>query len=325
MTAISFSNARVRKINVSQDLLAVADLIEICFASTMDSDGRDYLRHLRWSARDLSSLAWLQNAAERIATPLFGFVWEEDGKIVGNLSLIPINRGAKVTYLIANVAVHPNYRRGGIGRALTQAALDHLAERGVEVAWLQVRDDNPVAYHLYLSLGFVERTRRTTWVSPVSVQETMLPANGIVIQHRHGHDWPVQQAWLREIYPPDVSWNLPISFSRLNPDPVQGFFRWLRGEPQENWAAYMNGKPVGFLTWEPMRSSMDVLWAAADPEYEEAALRVLLPHARRSLARRSRPLSVNYPAGRAAVAFQQAGFNHHQTLVWMSIPLQPPR
>ena len=325
MTAIPFPNARIRKVNVSQDLMAVADLIEVCFASTMDSDGRDYLRHLRWSARDLSSLAWLQNAAERIATPLFGFVWEEDGKIVGNLSLIPINRGGKVTYLIANVAVHPDYRRRGIGRYLTQAALDHLAERGVEMAWLQVRDDNPTAYHLYLSLGFIERTRRTTWLSPLMVQESMLPAHGIHVSRRRGEDWPVQQRLLRETYPPEVAWNLPISFSRLNPDPFQGFLRWLRGEPQENWAAYHNNKPVGFITWEPMRSSMDVLWAAADPDYEDLALRVLLPHARRALSRRVRPLSVNYPAGRAAVAFQQAGFAHHQTLVWMSIPLQPPR
>ena len=66
------------------------------------------------------------------------------GRIVGNLSLIPFVRRGHVVYLIANVAVHPDYRRRGIARQLTQTALDYLRQRGVSSAWLQVRDDNPV-------------------------------------------------------------------------------------------------------------------------------------------------------------------------------------
>src|SRR5512139_2801440 len=107
MTAISLTPSHIRKINVRQDLLAVADLIEICFASTLDSDGREYLRHLRWAAGDMSYRSWLTTAAERMTSPLYGFVWEEGNRIVGNLSLIPINTDGKTTYLIANVAVHP--------------------------------------------------------------------------------------------------------------------------------------------------------------------------------------------------------------------------
>src|SRR5512142_2015235 len=231
------TSSPIRKVNLRQDLLAVADLIEICFAKTLDDDGREYLRQLRWTARDMTYLAWLQGAAERLASPLYGFVWEENDRIIGNLSLIPLNRGGRLVYLIANVAVHPDYRQRGIGRMLTQEALDHLRQRGIETAWLQVRDDNPVAYHLYLSLGFVDRARRTTWQSSLASPSTprsllnRFPPDGqpygVVIERRHRQNWEQQKAWLREVYPPEVRWNLPLSFSRLSPDPLKQLVRWL--------------------------------------------------------------------------------------------------
>ncbi len=85
--------------------------------------------------------------------------------------------------------------------------------------------------------------------------------------------------------------------------------------------ACKNGEAIGFVSWEPMRSSSDALWLAAPPEHEEEAILALLPYARAALAGRRRPLSVNYPAGRANAAFLQAGFMHHQTLVWMTASL----
>ncbi|MCW4458538.1 mycothiol synthase [Microbacterium sp. MPKO10] len=46
----------------------------------------------------------------------------------------------------------------GLGRALTEAGLAHLAERGCRQAALYVDDDNPRAVHLYRSLGFADHT-----------------------------------------------------------------------------------------------------------------------------------------------------------------------
>jgi ribosomal protein S18 acetylase RimI-like enzyme len=322
MTAIPLvSHAHIRRVNVRQDLLAVADLIEICFASTLDEDGRDYLRQLRWAARDMTYLSWFQGAAERIATPLYGFVWEEDEQIVGNLSLIPLYRRGKIIYLIANVAVHPDYRRRGIARSLTEAALDHLRQRSVDGAWLQVRDDNPVAYHLYLSLGFNERARRTTWLGKPSPMSVRQHPGDITVHRRRSQDWDQQAAWLRRTYPPEVAWNLPLYYARLSPQPWQQFMRFLRGETQEHWAAHRGELPVGFLSWEPSRSSSDTLWLAAPPELEDQAILALLPHARETLIRRGRSLSLNYPAGRGGEAFLRTGFSHHQTLIWMTVSL----
>lgn len=46
----------------------------------------------------------------------------------------------------------------GLGRALTEAGLAHLAERGCRQAALYVDDDNPRAVRLYRSLGFADHT-----------------------------------------------------------------------------------------------------------------------------------------------------------------------
>lgn len=322
ITLTQTADSPIRKVNIRQDLLAVADLIEICFAQTLDDDGREYLRQLRWTARDMNYLSWLQGAAERISTPLYGFVWEENDRIIGNLSLIPLSRGGKLVYLIANVAVHPDFRRRGIGHLLTQEALSHLRQQGVKTAWLQVREDNPVAHHLYLSLGFVERARRATWQGgPFGGSPAVPFLDGVNVVRRRSRDWERQLAWLRAIYPPDVKWNLPLNFSRLSPGPLKQLVRWLRGEEQAHWVALKGTTPIGFATWEPTRASSDSLWLATAPEHEAEAILSLLPYARSELSGRGRPLSVNYPAGRAIQAFSQAGFSHHQTLIWMSIAL----
>jgi ribosomal protein S18 acetylase RimI-like enzyme len=317
-TVIPVHPGSIRKVNVNRDLPAVADLIEVCFASTLDEDGRNYLRHLRWAARDARYLSWLQGAAERVVSPLYGFVWEENGRVVGNLSLIPFIQRGQIIYLIANVAVHPDFRRNGIAHQLTQTALAYLKKRGVSTVWLQVRDDNPVAYHLYRSLGFVDRLRRTTWMNSGNAPMSYRLAEGISIRRRRSSDWEQQLAWLRQTYPPDVIWNLPLSLGRLNPNLANRFMNWLRGDEQEHWVAVCNDRAIGCLAWEPTRMSNDSLWLAVGNDHEAEAVQALLTQARFSLSGRGRPLAVNYPAGQASEAFMLAGFTNHQTLVWMS-------
>ena len=235
-----------------------------------------------------SYLSWLQGAAERISMPLYGFVWEERWRIVGNLSLIPLYRRGKVFYLIANVAVHPDYRRRGIGRQLTQTALDHLRQRGIDSAWLQVRDDNPGAYDLYRSLGFVERARRTTWLAS---------PQPLLLRHfpRDYHPPPAQRGLAAAVclaapgISAEVAWNLPLHPSRFSPGLWNRLLSFLRGEEQEHWTARRGSDPIGFLTWEPVRTSTDLLWLAAPVQEEEQAILSLLPYARETLCPPSPP------------------------------------
>ncbi len=55
---------------------------------------------------------------------------------------------------ILNIAVHPAYRRQGVGHALLCHCLNYGAQRRCLSAVLEVRSSNLVAQHLYTSLGF---------------------------------------------------------------------------------------------------------------------------------------------------------------------------
>jgi ribosomal protein S18 acetylase RimI-like enzyme len=155
----------LRPMNMFRDLPAVADLIELCFANTMDNDGQRYIADMRRASRDDGFLRWASHMTESASLPLTGFVWEEDGRIVGNASLIPFRDRGKRIYLIANIAVHPEYRRRGIARVLTRRAMKYGWDKKASALWLHVRDDNPGAIELYGELGFQEVTRRTTWAA----------------------------------------------------------------------------------------------------------------------------------------------------------------
>src|SRR5512132_1228812 len=153
----------IRPLNVLRDLSTVADLIEVCFSPTMDNDGQRYLSDMRRASHDDSFLRWASRMSETASLPLMGYVWEQDGRIIGNASLIPFRDRGKRIFLIANVATHPEYRRHGIGRALTERVMKQARDRRASAVWLHVRDDNPGAIQLYQDLGFREVARRTTW------------------------------------------------------------------------------------------------------------------------------------------------------------------
>src|SRR6185503_17019016 len=159
----SKDHPHVRSLNVLRDLPHVADLIELCFSSTMDNDGQRYVNDMRRAGRDDGFLRWADHMAETTSLPLTGYVWEENSKIIGNASLIPFRDHGKRIYLVANVATHPDYRRRGIGRALTQRVMKQARDKNASAIWLHVRDDNPGAILLYRELGFQEIARRTTW------------------------------------------------------------------------------------------------------------------------------------------------------------------
>lgn len=52
------------------------------------------------------------------------------------------------------VGIAPDHQGHGLGRALTAAGINHLAEQGLDEVMLYVDADNPAAVALYESLGF---------------------------------------------------------------------------------------------------------------------------------------------------------------------------
>ena len=61
----------------------------------------------------------------------------------------------------------------------------------------------PGAIKLYQDLGFQEMARRTTWQASPE-HRLALPDTEIQIVPRHPRFWPLQQEWLRRLYPKDT-------------------------------------------------------------------------------------------------------------------------
>jgi ribosomal protein S18 acetylase RimI-like enzyme len=63
---------------------------------------------------------------------------------------------------IHDIAVHPDFRGQGIGRALLDAVEQHAREHGCCKVTLEVRSDNEPAMAAYRRAGF-ESTQPETW------------------------------------------------------------------------------------------------------------------------------------------------------------------
>jgi ribosomal protein S18 acetylase RimI-like enzyme len=305
----------IRPLNVLRDLSAVADLIELCFSPTMDNDGQRYLSDMRRASRDDSFLRWASRVTETATLPLMGYVWEQDGQIIGNASLIPFRHAGKRIYLIANVAAHPDYRRRGIGRALTERVMKQARDRGAAAIWLHVRDDNPGAIKLYQDLGFQELARRTTWQAGPDSRLTY-PDARISIVPRHPHYWSRQQTWLQRLYPDMLRWYHAWNINAFRP----GFLNWMYllfiDSGVRQWAAVRNDELLATLTWMPPGGRSDSLYAATATETDPAAFTTLLVHARRTITYYPQ-LTLEYPADEMTDAIRAAGFKPRRTLLWM--------
>jgi len=305
----------MRPLNVLRDLSAVADLIELCFSPTIDNDGQRYLSDMRRASRDDSFLHWASRMTETASMPLMGYVWEQDGRIVGNASLIPFRDQGKRIYLIANVATHPDYRRRGIGRALTERVMKQARDKKASAIWLHVRDDNPGAIKMYQDLGFQEIARRTTWQATPN-SRLSYPETDIKIVSRQPRFWALQQEWLRRLYPNDLTWYHSWNVNVLRP----GFWNWFYllfvDFNVKQWAAVRNDNLLATLTWVPQAGRSESLYAATGTQSDPEALKTLLIHAQRTITYSPR-LTLEYPAGEMTTAISAAGFKLQRTLLWM--------
>ena len=95
---------------------------------------------------------WSENSvASELKNPLSLWLVAVDGETVaGYIGSQSVLDGAD----IMNVAVHPEYRRQGIGRDLVQALATALRENGIQILMLEVRQSNAPAIALYEKLGF---------------------------------------------------------------------------------------------------------------------------------------------------------------------------
>ena len=300
----------------------------------MDDEGQSYVQQMRRASNDSDFLSWAARLVDSTSMPLAGFVWEEGGKIVGNVSLVfQTHKGQRIA-MIANVATHPDYRRGGIGRALTQRAMESARQKGARSLWLQVRHDNQTAIRIYSGLGFTERALRTTYrlkERPLAPASTLPPRQPrtqsgatIVLRRADARYWPRQHEWLERAHPEEIGWYSHWNWKTLGPGIGNYLRRLFLDADARQWSAVREGRLLATVTLIPSLRTADSLWIAAPATGDEDGVRLALETARRDLAD-SRKLTIEHPAGELVRAIQDAGFEASRTLMWMRAPATETR
>ena len=143
----------IRPFDIGRDLRAVSRLIADAFADELDEQGEAALRELQILGYMSGLVCILSRTAGEFQNVFSGFVWVENDRVVGNVTVQRASSGSG-RWQIANVAVCPAWRGRGIGRALMEHALEAIRDMGGSWAVLQVRGENKIARGLYERLGF---------------------------------------------------------------------------------------------------------------------------------------------------------------------------
>ena len=342
----------LRPIDPRRDMAQVADLIEVAFRGDLDPMGRRMVREMRAMGR----AGWIGWALSSVLLPPAarpqGFVWEQDGRVVGNAGLVPV-RGFPERWVLANVAVSPEYRRRGIGRQMVEAAIDHARQGGGESLYLQVGRDNGPARYLYEALGFQTLTTRTSWrrhagqpgepvsllvppappVPPVPslVEGSLVEGSGaegsavegsgaegspvearVQIRPRQRGEWSRQWELATQAFPDGLVWPYPL-------DP--GFFRGARVSGQHDWLAWNGGRVIGSLTTRAvLRQAQDAavrMVVLAAPDAQGEIERDLVAYGLIAMRRKKTTIVIDYLADVADQALKGLGFREERTLAWM--------
>jgi len=222
----------VRPVNLRTDLVALADLIELVFATTMDESGRAAIREMR-ALSHLGGAVGLLSRLNELALGIgLGYVWMVGDRLVGNVSIYPATSPYRPNeaWIIANVGVHPDYQRMGIARRLMHTALDAIQTRRGQWALLQVDYDNHSAIDLYQSLGFVQERAFTTWnrhglsVPPRSSDER------VFITRRRPTEWAQEYAFVERLRPSEqggIGWQRPIRKALFRKPLLEQVWDWV--------------------------------------------------------------------------------------------------
>lgn len=319
--AASQSDYGLRPIDVRRDIPQVVELLRLVFGNSLDSDERQ-------AFGDMGSrpdILWRLDAAASRLTQ--GYVWLADGRVVGNLTLLPTKVFGR--YLVANVAVHPAYRRQGIARGLMDAAADEVRAKQGRVILLQVVKDNVGAVRLYESLGYRNLGNVTTWgvnhsrirqITPAHTVEEMpdivpLPAR----RWREAYDLDVLAL------PADLNWPEPLAPDVYRQTLLRRIGQLFGGQQFESWIVRGQQRQlVGLAVIEREWSRAHHLRLRVHPEWRGSLERPLLAKLIRRMAYLPRrAVRVDHPENDQLVTelLREANFTSHRTLSYMRLDL----
>jgi ribosomal protein S18 acetylase RimI-like enzyme len=309
----------LRRFDAARDLGQVAGLIRVAFAEELEPGEIGMLQEMH-ALQALAPLLWLASRISVEFQETFGgFVWIEDGRVVGNVTVSRTgpdahdwwSRRVVPTWLISNVVVDPAYRRRGIARELMTAALQGL--KPPAKVHLQVRHTNIAAQALYRQLGFILLDSitelRLAGIAPISIP----PAEGFQLQ-----PWDTRGArrayeLARATVPEAWQHCQPLRFSDFEPPGLPGrILEWLRGQHSRYWAVSEGDTYVATLVVQAaLRGGSHELKLMVRPDWQGRVEEHLVAFglaALRTLG--DRPVQVKVPTGHATAisALQRHGF-----------------
>ena len=309
----------IRAIDAWRDGAVVADLLEISFREEGIDDNGQRMIHMLRSYGPLEALI-MEGAP--------GFVWVEDGRVLGNAS-VQYNPARRGTWIIGNVATHPDYRNRGIGSALINTAVQFARARNARNLALQVMEGNAPAMHLYEKFGFQAQGAVTYYQRPsVRIQPIWHDVSSTHAVTVRKASWADRDnVWRATCH------NMPDELAYADPFDPRTYrlgMRWslsnmLNGNRERWWVAESGGQFMGALrtqvNFELSQHNVELMlpaYAAAGHGIallEEALKYFEIYVAKPLLATQSRPHLPSHEA------LQALGFKPTRTLIHMRLEL----
>lgn len=222
-----------RPININKDIPQVMSLLELCFGTAIYGTGQPFFNNQKYAQS--SALMWrITPAAGQLA---LGYVWEEDGRIVGNVTVLTTKKPGR--YLVVNVAVHPEYRKQGIAKALMEQVDNMVRARGGSEILLQVVKTNEAANALYQSLDYTNLGTMVAWYATPARLQRIHPSHAAPeIRELRASEW--QQAYRLDTLSlePDLNWPEPPEPKMYKQSLWRNVANFLNGRQIETWVTH---------------------------------------------------------------------------------------
>jgi ribosomal protein S18 acetylase RimI-like enzyme len=240
----------LRPFNSSRDLRGVAFLLEQAFREDLA-----YLQLLSQVPllRNFSAYLWAASFVPSMPDALFGFVWEQDRRIVGNVTISP-DESKRHHWLVSNVAVDEKLRHHGIGQQLMEAAISEARVRGATALVLNVRPHNEAAIRLYEKLGFRQLDTEMAYVLSrhVSGRGSALTLRRLTeAEHRAAYDLAASSLGAKmRLYRPPREADFALHFEDRVAERILDFFI---GQTSERWGYFENGQLLASILLRAQR------------------------------------------------------------------------
>ena len=311
------SSTGLRPVDPRRDMSALAELIELAFLENLETTGQNMVQNMRVLGR----MGWVGWLIGRLVLPPAanpkGFVWEDDGRVVGNVSLLPVDRYPK-RWVMANVAVRPEYRRKGIAKELVRASINLVREYHGEIIILQADRDAVGVEIMYANEGFQSYSTRTQWTcNAVGADHKVTIAEQVRL--RALEEWRDEWNMVSRLYPEGIIWPFPPQISLFQP---AGWAQRTGRQRGRHWVWEQDGQKLGFISakWNIERGHWRIIMIA-EPEGVGIVEDGLLTACLAELHHVGGPCLLEYPADVAVDVLHEKGFEPTRTLTWMGMRL----